>query len=164
MGKILGRNALIYLFVLLVVVLLDLSTKEIAQRYLEARAYEPLPVLRLYLIHNRGAAFGLFSDMPDAIRLPLLLIAPLIAFFVTFLYSNRDGSLWIPLSMGMIGGGALGNLYDRLFLGEVRDFIHLHIGKYYWPAFNLADASITLSILLILLSYLKNRWHADSML
>ena len=116
-----------------------------------------MPILKLYLIHNKGAAFGLFADLPDWIRLPLLIASPLIAFFVTFLYSSKGREVWVPVSMGMIGGGALGNLYDRLFLGEVRDFIHLHIDRYYWPAFNLADASITVSLLLLLFFYLKGR-------
>lgn len=157
MGEISGRNALIYISILISVVFLDLLTKEFAQRYLEGRAYEPLPILKLYLIHNKGAAFGLFADLPDWIRLPLLIASPLIAFFVTFLYSSKGREVWVPVSMGMIGGGALGNLYDRLFLGEVRDFIHLHIDRYYWPAFNLADASITVSLLLLLFFYLKGR-------
>ncbi len=155
MGKILRGSSLIYLYTLITVVFLDLSTKKLAELYLSDRSYEPLPFLKLFLIHNRGAAFGLFADLPDIIRVPLLLITPIVAFVITYVYSQRSGDPKVILAMGLIAGGALGNLYDRLFLGEVRDFIHLHVGDLYWPAFNLADASITVALLLVLLHHIR---------
>ncbi len=155
MGKILRGSSLIYIVTLTVVVLLDLFTKRLAEIYLSERSYDVLPFLKLFLIHNRGAAFGFFSDLPDIIRIPLLTLTPVIAFVVTYLYSQRNGDLKVVLAMGLIAGGALGNLYDRLFLGKVRDFIHLHLGDLYWPAFNVADASITLAIALLVLHYLR---------
>ena len=155
MGKILRGSSLIYIVTLTVVVLLDLFTKRLAEIYLSERSYDVLPFLKLFLIHNRGAAFGFFSDLPDIIRIPLLTLTPVIAFVVTYIYSQRNGDLKVVLAMGLIAGGALGNLYDRLFLGKVRDFIHLHLGDLYWPAFNVADASITLAIALLVLHYLR---------
>ena len=155
MGKILRGNSLIYIVTLTVVVLLDLFTKRLAEIYLAERSYDVLPFLKLFLIHNRGAAFGFFSDLPDIIRIPLLTLTPVIAFVVTYIYSQRNGDIKVVLAMGLIAGGALGNLYDRLFLGKVRDFIHLHLGDLYWPAFNVADASITLAIALLVLHYLR---------
>jgi len=154
-GKILRRSSLIYFITLTIVLVLDLSTKKLAEVYLSENSYEPLPFLKLFLIHNRGAAFGLFSNLPDLLRVPLLTLTPLVALLITYLYSRRSGDLRIVLVMGLIGGGALGNLYDRLFLGMVRDFIHLHLGQLYWPAFNLADASITLAVILLVLYYLR---------
>ena len=155
MGKILRGSSLIYVYTLITVVFLDLSTKKLAEVYLSERSYEPLPFLKLFLIHNRGAAFGLFADLPDILRVPLLLITPLVALLITYLYSRRSEDPKMVFAMGLIAGGALGNLYDRLFLGEVRDFIHLHVGDLYWPAFNLADASITMAILFLLLHYIR---------
>lgn len=155
MGEILRGSSLIYLYTLLTVLFLDLFTKKLAEMYLSDRSYEPLPFLKLFLIHNRGAAFGLFADLPDLLRVPLLLITPVVAFVITYVYASRSNDLKMVLAMGLIAGGALGNLYDRLFLGEVRDFIHLHAGDLYWPAFNLADASITIAILLVLLHHLR---------
>jgi len=154
-AKILRAGSLIYLTTLTVVLFLDLFTKRLAEEYLAERSYDVLPFLKLLLIYNRGAAFGMFSDLPDWIRIPLLTLTPIIAFGVTYVYSKRNGDMKISLSMGLIAGGALGNLYDRLFLGKVRDFIHLHVGSYYWPAFNVADASITIAVLLIILHYLR---------
>ena len=155
MGKISGGQTLIYLYILLTVVFLDLITKELAESLLSSEEIRVLPFLKLYLIYNKGAAFGIFSDLPDIIRIPLLTVTPVIAFLVTYFYSSRDGKRWIAIAMGLIGGGALGNLYDRLFLGKVRDFIHLHVGDHYWPAFNVADASITLALFIVIAGSLK---------
>jgi signal peptidase II len=154
-GEILRGSSLIYLYTLLGVLFADLTTKELAESFLSDRSYGPLPFLKLFLIYNRGAAFGIFADMPDWIRLPLLILTPVVAFGITYILSKRSGSPLFAFAMGLIGGGALGNLYDRLFLGKVRDFIHLHIGEYYWPAFNVADASITTAILIILWGQLR---------
>ena len=81
----------------------------------------------------------------------MLLITPLLALVITFLYTIRSKNTFVSILMGMVGGGALGNLYDRAFLGRVRDFIYLSYGGLSWPAFNLADASISIAIVLLLL-------------
>jgi len=154
-GKITGGQTLIYIYVLLTVVFLDLLTKELAEDFLAGTEIRVLPFLKLFLIYNRGAAFGIFSDLPDLIRIPILTLTPVIAFLVTYLYSSRDGKRWVAVAMGLIGGGALGNLYDRLFLGKVRDFIHLHAGEHYWPAFNIADASITIALIMVIAGSLR---------
>ncbi len=146
---------MIYILVLVSVVTLDLATKEMVERFLSSKVYDPLPFLKISLVYNRGAAFGLLADLPDWIRLPVLILTPIIAFVITYLYSSREGSTYMAVAMGLIGGGAMGNLYDRVFLGRVRDFIHLHIGDLYWPAFNLADASITVGVLMIILKALR---------
>ncbi|NPB08428.1 MAG: signal peptidase II [Aquificae bacterium] len=153
MGKKLYRQAGIFLTTATAVVILDLLTKELAEEYL-LREVRLLPFLELYLIYNKGAAFGLLSDLPDSLRVPLLLLTPVVGFFLAFWYALRSPGKFSALSMGLIGGGALGNLYDRAVLGKVRDFVHLHIGEYYWPAFNLADASITIGVFLFLGEYL----------
>ncbi len=145
-----------YLYALTLVLLTDLFTKELAESFLESRVYEPLPFLKLFLIHNRGVAFGFLSEAPDVIRIPVLFMAPVVALIITYVYSSRAKDRAIQVLMGMIAGGALGNLYDRLFLGEVRDFIHLHVGDFYWPAFNFADASITTAIAVLLIRHIRN--------
>ncbi len=155
MGTILRTGSLIYLLTLLCVVILDLTTKSLAEKYLSEKSYDILPFLKLFLIYNRGAAFGIFSDLPDWLRIPLLTLTPLVAFVVTYVYSKRNGDVKVSISMGLIAGGALGNLYDRIFLRKVRDFVHLHIGDLYWPAFNVADASITIAVILLLIHYLR---------
>ncbi len=144
-----------YLYTALAVLILDLVTKELAQEFFAQKPYDLLPFVKLFLIHNKGAAFGMFAQSPDIIRVPLLLITPVLALIVTYIYASKNKETKTQVLMGMIAGGALGNLYDRLLLKEVRDFIHLHIGDFYWPAFNLADASITTAIMLLLMRYFR---------
>jgi len=151
MAKSIRKHALIYIAVATLVLFLDLLTKKMAEVYLADRDISLLPFLHLVLIYNKGVAFGFFSNAPDFLRLPLLLITPLLALAITFLYAIRSKDAFVSILMGMVGGGALGNLYDRALSGKVRDFIYLSYGGLSWPAFNLADASISIAITLLLL-------------
>ncbi|MCX8164471.1 MAG: signal peptidase II [Aquificaceae bacterium] len=151
MGKGTERYALIYVFFALTVFILDLTTKNLAELYLKEKDFSPFPFLHFTLVYNRGVAFGFLSEAPDLIRLPLLLLTPLLALVITFLYAMKAGKYTLAVLMGMVGGGAMGNFYDRVALGHVRDFIYLSYGWLSWPAFNLADASISTAIGLFLL-------------
>ncbi|RMH01757.1 MAG: signal peptidase II [Aquificota bacterium] len=133
------------------VLLIDLYTKSLAEAYLKEGEVRLLPFLSLVLVYNRGIAFGLFADAPESVRVVLLIFIPLIAVGLTFFYTLREKQHLVAILMGIVAGGALGNLYDRFFLGKVRDFIYLSYGNLSWPAFNLADASVSLAILLFLL-------------
>ncbi len=151
MGKHFGRTSIVYAIAAFAVLLLDLTSKHLAETYLKDKDLSLLPFLHLVLVYNRGVAFGLFAEAPDLLRAPLLLATPIVALVITFLYALRSKGIFLPILMGMVGGGALGNLYDRLFLGHVRDFIYLSYGGLSWPAFNLADASISTAIFLLIL-------------
>jgi signal peptidase II len=126
MAKGIRRIPLVYLNTAIAVLILDILTKNLAEIFLEGKRIELLPFLELTLIYNRGVAFGLFSEAPDIIRVPILLFTPLIALLITYLYCLRTDSRLSHITMGLIAGGALGNFYDRLVLGKVRDFIYLH--------------------------------------
>ncbi len=99
---------------------------------------------RFVLIYNTGAAFGSFAEVDGArwILVAATFVALGLALWVA---SGRLGQgkamLW---ALAGICGGAIGNLIDRLYLGKVVDFVDLHVGAFHWPAFNLADAAITL--------------------
>ena len=100
--------------------------------------------LALNHVRNRGAAFGLFADAPsDLVRVGLIVVSVL-AVALIWAYA-REG--WhqprIVLAFGLILGGAVGNLADRLHLRYVVDFIDVHWGQWHWPSFNVADAAIT---------------------
>ncbi len=158
MGKLLKNPGRIYLIPFASVFILDISTKYIAEALLKDKSVEVLPFLELVLIYNKGIAFGLLADLPESFRVPFLIGSALLGMLITLLYANSVGDKLVKALMGTIGGGACGNLYDRILLGEVRDFINLHYGPYYWPAFNIADASITTSICLFLVySLVKGR-------
>jgi len=151
MEKSLRKIALIYGLTAFTVLSLDLITKNLAESFLKERDISLLPFLHIVLVHNRGVAFGLLAEAPDLIRIPVLFITPLIALVITFLYAVRVRGILVPVLMGMVGGGAFGNLYDRVLLGYVRYFIYLSYGGLSWPAFNLADASISTAIFLLLI-------------
>jgi len=109
-------------------------------------------LLNLTHVRNTGAAFGILSSQPSLVRSLILLASSLLAAgFILWIWFRQRNTSWsrtIPL--GMILGGALGNMLDRVRLGEVIDFLDLYWGRYHWPAFNVADSAITVGILLFL--------------
>lgn len=110
--------------------------------------------IEIWHAQNQGAAFSLFQG-----GLPLFLVVTAIALgmIAYFHYSFRDRPLWLHALLGVVLGGSLGNLADRLRLGYVTDFVSVGIGNLRFPTFNVADASITVGIGL-LLAYL---WWTD---
>ena len=102
-------------------------------------------------ILNPGAAFGFLSTGGASYRNPFFIGISLLALvFILYYYYRRGRSR--PLcgaGLGMIAGGAAGNLLDRLLQGAVVDFLDFHIGRLHWPAFNLADSAITVGVALL---------------
>jgi signal peptidase II len=124
---------------------LDQALKALAVYYLAAGPVEAIPgFFRLVLVYNRGAAFGSFSWAPHApwIFTAITLIAICAALWLAVGPPGRRGS--VQRCLGLIVGGAVGNLIDRIRIGRVVDFADLYLGPYHWPAFNAADAAITL--------------------
>lgn len=123
---------------------------------------EHLPVtgfLNLVLVYNRGAAFSFLADAPGW-QTPLLIVFALgAAVLVSVLIVRSPGRHMLCTGLALILGGALGNVIDRLRFGHVVDFLDLHAYGWHWPAFNLADAGISVgAALLILEAFL----HKDS--
>jgi len=110
--------------------------------------------LNLVHIRNTGAAFGIFAENQSFIKEVFLLLLTAIAILALFfyLYRTKDINFLKIIACSLILGGALGNFVDRLFMGEVIDFIDFHIGKHHWPAFNIADSAISIGIFLLLLN------------
>ena len=106
---------------------------------------------------NEGAAFSLFADSgsPNAVRWGLIAFSAL-AVIAVLIALIRLGSRISPVtvSLALVLGGALGNLYDRVRYGSVVDFIEVHIFGYHWPDFNVADSSIVVGACLLLLDSL----------
>lgn len=99
-------------------------------------------------IHNTGAAFGLFAGEGGDWRLWFFGGVSFVALLALIaLYRNyRAKGFPYALALGLIGGGAIGNLIDRFSFGSVVDFLDVYIGPYHWPAFNLADSAICVGI------------------
>ena len=106
--------------------------------------------LNIYLIWNEGIAFGLFSFDEKNLYNYLTILIFLIVIFILFLIIKSKGIKKYGLLM--IFGGALGNLYDRIFYKAVPDFIDLHINNFHWFIFNIADIFITSGVFLMILS------------
>jgi signal peptidase II len=103
--------------------------------------------LELTLAHNRGVAFGLASG--GGVLLVALTVAALVFVGVLFARDPARPGMWVAI--GLLSGGALGNLVDRVRAGEVTDYIDLLS----WPPFNLADVAVTLGVVVLALSYLS---------
>ncbi len=154
-GPLSGR---VWLALSLAVIALDQWTKAWAVRHLSFHIARPvLPVLDLTLAYNTGAAFSFLADQSGWQRWLLtalaLVVAVLIVGYLGRLHARRQGLLCAALAL--ILGGALGNLIDRLRLGYVVDFISAHWRGHYFPAFNVADSSITIGAALLLVDLLR---------
>ena len=106
--------------------------------------------LNITLIWNEGIAFGLFSFNQDYFYNLLTLIILFVVFFVLMMVIKNKGNQKYALLM--ILGGAIGNLYDRVFFKAVPDFIDFHIGEFHWFVFNVADIFICLGVFFMILS------------
>jgi len=114
--------------------------------------------LGLELKTNPNGAFGLFASFPDALRLPVLLALGVLAVTAVTLFSLRTlgFTTGVSVALGLLLGGAVSNLGDRLVRGEVVDFINLHLGgPRHWPTFNLADVGITAGSVLLVMTLLR---------
>lgn len=130
---------------------LDQLTKQaVLLQIPEGRTITVLPILDFVLVWNTGISYGLFDGSGGFGRTALSLLGLLIAGFLLFLMA-RTSRKWERLGFGLIIGGALGNIVDRVIYGGVIDFISFHVANYYWYVFNLADVWITLGVVLILL-------------
>jgi signal peptidase II len=104
-------------------------------------------------VENTGAAFSLFADWPQRVRVPLLVGFSTVAMLVVcyLLWKSAAKFTCTGLALAFILGGAIGNLYDRILYGRVTDFLHFYIGNHMWPDFNVADSSIVCGAALLFL-------------
>jgi signal peptidase II len=143
------------LLVALIVAILDQLSKAVVLAYFTnrlfgSRALTVTSFFDLVLTYNRGMSFGLFNSEagPNAIVFSLA-AAAIVAGLCYWL--SRASNPFLGFAIGLIIGGAVGNVADRLRLGAVVDFLYFHAGPWYWPAFNLADSAICLGVAAMLL-------------
>lgn len=137
------------------VLLLDQVTKAVvAETMALHETILLLPVFSLTYVRNTGAAFGVFAGAPASVRLPLFLLVTAAAAWalLSMLRSARPEQRGLVVALGAILGGAAGNLVCRVRYGEVIDFLDAHWGDLHWPAFNVADAAITVGVVAVLVS------------
>lgn len=135
------------------VVLLDQLTKSMAVEHLVL--HSPLPVfpgLNLTLVHNPGAAFSLLRDAGGWQRWVFIAVAVAIVICILgWLWRLPARRKWLGCALALVLGGALGNLWDRVALGYVIDFIDVYYAHLSWPAFNLADSAITAGAVMLVI-------------
>ncbi len=141
-----------WLWLSLIVILLDQATKQIAESLLTFRqSVYVMPFFDFTLLYNRGAAFSFLSDQEGWQRWFFILLAfGVVAVMLAWISRLRREEKWTAVALALIIGGALGNVIDRILFGHVIDFIHLHYEAYYWPAFNIADSAIFLGVVFML--------------
>ncbi len=151
----------------LIVLVLDLATKIAIDMQLSYADRIPVIPGFFYLTHvrNTGAAFGLFSDAPQVYRLSFFISVSLVAvgIIVSFFRKLSPGDRLAALALGLILGGAIGNLIDRIFRQEVVDFLHFRLWRgYSWPDFNVADSAIVVGVGLLVLELLASEGEQRS--
>ncbi len=103
----------------------------------------------LVMVWNRGVSFGMFNQIGSApVILSLLQFSIMVIVFVWLYRNEKPHFAW---ALGLIAGGALGNLSDRIKNGAVADFLDFHIASYHWPAFNLADSAVFIGVAILVL-------------
>lgn len=136
-----------------IVVIADQISKSLATQALVYQQPEAVfPGLNLTLVHNTGAAFSFLSEAGGwqrwfFISLTVLVSAALVYWLKTL---TRD-KCWLAVALALILGGALGNLWDRVTLGYVIDFIDVYYKGWHWPAFNVADSCITVGAVMLVI-------------
>lgn len=133
------------------VIAIDLLTKYWVQSTLAYSEQRPLTTFfDLVLFHNQGAAFSFLAGAGGWQRTFFSAIALIASAVIIYLLRKHPGQKLFCFGLSLILGGALGNLYDRLTLGYVVDFLYFHYQQHYWPAFNVADSAITGGVILLL--------------
>ena len=107
------------------------------------------PFFSLIMVWNRGVSFGMFDHAGDNGRWLFAGLAAVIV-IVLVVWLHRASDRLIAVALGLVIGGAIGNIYDRLAYGAVADFFDFHIGGHHWPAFNIADSVISIGVVLLL--------------
>lgn len=117
------------------------------------QAIEVLPFFNLVMAWNRGISFGMFGGLGDWGPWVLVALAVVISIVLARWMMKAENQLTL-VSLGLIIGGAVGNVIDRVRFGAVVDFLDVHVLGYHWPAFNVADSAITVGAAILILESL----------
>jgi signal peptidase II len=153
-----------FYLIALAIVLTDQATKAIVVRTM--RLGQSIPLVPGYFdltfVLNPGAAFSLLATLPEWIRNPFFILISVAAAILIIVYHARHlrQHRLASVSLGLILGGAVGNLIDRVRYGVVVDFLDAHVHQYHWPVFNVADSAISVGVTLLLIEMLLE-WRRE---
>jgi len=136
---------------------ISLLLDQLTKIYIDSnfQLYESIQVIENFFhityVRNPGAAFGILAD--NAVRIPFFISISLLAGIGILWYLRKIAAsdFWQHLALGLIFSGAVGNLIDRIRLGEVIDFLDAHWYQHHWPAFNVADSAICVGVAVLFL-------------
>ncbi len=141
---------------------LDFITKWLALHFLSI--HEPVSLtsfFNLYLVFNRGVSFSMLTAKNDWDVYFLIGLSLVICCFIIY-YIQKEKDKWIQYGLACVLGGAFGNVWDRIHLGMVVDFLDFHWMQYHFPAFNIADSAISIGVAIMLVRMLfTNRNKKD---
>jgi signal peptidase II len=139
-----------------IVLALDLYSKHLVQQAFEyADKLTITSYFDLVRYHNEGAAFSFLAGAGGWQKWFFTAIAAVASIFIVYLLRKHHREKLFSLGLALVLGGALGNLYDRVTLGYVVDFLSFHVNGLYWPAFNVADSAISVGVGILLLDSFK---------
>lgn len=143
-----------YFGIAILIIIIDQITKWVASSTLAMHEQNPvMPSFNFTLMHNYGAAFSFLSDAGGWQRWFFTIIAVVISVvLVVWITRLKAHEKWLGIALGLVLGGAIGNLIDRIAYGYVVDFIQWYYDRFYWPAFNIADAAISVGAVILLAS------------
>lgn len=140
-------------FIAIIAMFLDLLSKRLTFAMLESRSpldhIEVFSFFNLVRVWNHGVSFGMFNQLEYGQIIFSVIVAIIAIVLLVWLYRNQK--LYLTWSLGLIIGGALGNLADRIQNGAVADFLDFHLASYHWPAFNLADSFVFIGVAMLLI-------------
>ena len=151
------RKYRILLIVFVLLLVLDQGSKLFVERHFPLhQSREAIKgILNITHVQNRGAAFGFMADRQGANIFFVIMSFLAMALILYYFRRIEEGHLWSPFCLSLIFMGAVGNLIDRFRVGWVVDFLDFHYKGWHWPAFNVADAAITIGVLLLALKILS---------
>ncbi|MES2917304.1 MAG: signal peptidase II [Pseudomonadota bacterium] len=161
-----ARKNLKWLWLALAIIVLDLATKAWFSATMQlGESRQLLPFFNWTLAHNYGAAFSFLHDAGGWQRWFFGGIAVVVSVgLVWWLTQLKANEGFLALGLALVLGGALGNLHDRVTLGYVVDFIHVHYGTWHFPAFNIADCGISVGAFILIFDslFLERRRQVES--
>jgi signal peptidase II len=153
MAKLSIKNNISIITTFFLIIIFDQLTKILVIKNFQLyESLSILPFFNLTFVVNYGFAFGFLNNPSLNQIIVILVIFSIIAYFLYLLIKTQDQ--FFRFSLILVLSGAVGNFIDRVLHGFVIDFIDIYLGSYHWPAFNLADSSITLGFILIMFNIL----------
>ncbi len=153
------NSGLVWLWLTIIIVILDQWTKFLAEANLIYLEQVPIvPSFNLMLAYNKGAAFSFLSDAGGWQRWFFTTITLIVSVAIIYwLYTLKFSQKWLAIALALILGGAIGNVWDRIQLGHVVDFVQLYYQSWYWPAFNIADAAICVGAVMLIIDTFRKQ-------